>query len=57
MTRIAKTTVMRLLLEVRDVCAQNQVKVFRDLSCRRLQPRRNVGLDLLQRAQSGGRDC
>src|SRR5271163_3678124 len=35
-TGVAKKTVMRLLVEVGDVCADYQDKVFRDLTCRRL---------------------
>jgi IS1 family transposase len=37
MTGVAKKTVMRLLVEVGDVCADYQDKVFHDLNCRRLQ--------------------
>jgi IS1 family transposase len=37
MTGVAKKTVMRLLVEVGDVCADYQSKVFQNLSCRRLQ--------------------
>jgi len=37
MTGVAKKTVMRLLVEVGDVCADFQDKAFRDLTCRRLQ--------------------
>ena len=37
MTGIAKKTVMRLLVEVGEVCASYQDKVFRNLSCRRIQ--------------------
>jgi IS1 family transposase len=37
MTGVAKKTVMRLLVEVGDVCADYQDKVFRNLNCRRLQ--------------------
>jgi IS1 family transposase len=37
MTGVAKKTVMRLLVEVGDVCADYQDKVFQNLNCRRLQ--------------------
>src|SRR3990172_2253863 len=37
MTGVAKKTVMRLLVEVGDVCAQYQDKVFRNLPCKRIQ--------------------
>ena len=37
MTGVAKKTVMRLLGEVGDVCADYQNEVFRNLNCRRLQ--------------------
>ena len=37
MTGVAKKTVMRLLVEVGDVCADYQDKVFQNLDCRRLQ--------------------
>jgi len=37
MTGVAMKTVMRVLVEVGDVCADYQDQVFRDLSCRRLQ--------------------
>src|SRR5215469_5610680 len=37
MTGVAKKTVMRLLIEVGQVCADFQYEVFRDLPCRRLQ--------------------
>jgi IS1 family transposase len=37
MTGVAKKTVMRLLVEVGDVCADYQDKVFHDLNCKRLQ--------------------
>ena len=37
MTGVAKKTVMRLLVEVGEVCADYQNEVFRNLSCRRLQ--------------------
>ena len=37
MTGVAKKTVMRLLVEVGDVCASYQDKVFQNLNCRRLQ--------------------
>jgi IS1 family transposase len=37
MTGVAKKTVMRLLVEVGDVCADYQDKVFHDLRCKRLQ--------------------
>jgi IS1 family transposase len=37
MTGVAKKTVMRLLVEVGDVCADFQDKAFRNLTCRRLQ--------------------
>lgn len=37
MTGVAKRTVMRLLVEVGQVCSDYQDRVFRDLSCRRLQ--------------------
>ena len=36
-TGIAKKTVMRLLCEVGDVCADYQDRVFRNLRCKRLQ--------------------
>jgi IS1 family transposase len=37
MTGVAKKTVMRVLVEVGDVCADYQNKAFRNLSCKRLQ--------------------
>lgn len=37
MTGVAKKTVMRLLVEVGEVCADYQDQVFRKLKCRRLQ--------------------
>jgi IS1 family transposase len=37
MTGVAKKTVMRVLVEVGEVCADYQNKVFRNLKCRRLQ--------------------
>ena len=37
MTGVAKKTVMRVLVEVGDVCADYQDHVFRNLRCRRLQ--------------------
>jgi IS1 family transposase len=37
MTGIAKKTVMRLLVEVGEVCADYQNEVFQNLKCRRLQ--------------------
>ena len=37
MTGVAKKTVMRLLVEVGDVCADYQDRVFQNLNCRRLQ--------------------
>src|ERR1700678_921382 len=37
MTGVAMKTVMRVRVEVGDVCADYQDQVFRDLSCRRLQ--------------------
>jgi IS1 family transposase len=37
MTGVAKKTVMRLLVEVGDVCADYQDKAFHNLNCRRLQ--------------------
>jgi IS1 family transposase len=37
MTGVAKKTVMRLLCEVGEVCAEYQDKVFQNLSCKRLQ--------------------
>ena len=37
MTGVAKKTVMRLLVEVGNVCADYQDKVFHNLNCRRLQ--------------------
>jgi IS1 family transposase len=37
MTGVAKKTVMRLLVEVGEVCADYQDKVFHDLNCRHLQ--------------------
>jgi len=37
MTGVAKKTVMRLLVEVGDVCANYQNEVFQNLNCRRLQ--------------------
>jgi len=37
MTGVAKKTVMRLLVEVGEVCADYQNQVFRNLKCRRLQ--------------------
>ena len=36
-TGVAKKTVMRLLVEVGETCARYQDKVFKSLSCRRLQ--------------------
>lgn len=37
MTGVAKKTVMRLLVEVGEVCADYQDKVFRGLTCKRIQ--------------------
>jgi IS1 family transposase len=37
MTGVAKKTVMRLLVEVGEVCATYQDKVFRNLPCKRIQ--------------------
>jgi hypothetical protein len=37
MTGVAKKTVMRILLEVGAVCADYQDRVFRNLTCRRVQ--------------------
>lgn len=37
MTGVAKKTVMRLLVEVGEVCEDYQDRAFRNLSCRRLQ--------------------
>jgi IS1 family transposase len=37
MTGVAKKTVMRLLVEVGDVCADYQDRAFRNLRCKRLQ--------------------
>ncbi len=37
MTGVAKKTVMRLLVEIGEVCAEYQDRVFRNLKCRRLQ--------------------
>jgi len=37
MTGVAKKTVMRLLIEVGEICADYQDKVFHELPCRRLQ--------------------
>lgn len=37
MTGVAKKTVMRLLVEVGEVCADYQNKVFQNLDCRRLE--------------------
>jgi IS1 family transposase len=37
MTGVAKKTVMRLLVEVGEVCSDYQDKVFRNLKCKRLQ--------------------
>jgi hypothetical protein len=37
MTGVAKKTVVRLLVEVGDVCAAYQNEVFQNLKCRRLQ--------------------
>ena len=37
MTGVAKKTVMRLLVEVGDVCADYQNEVFQNLKCKRLQ--------------------
>jgi IS1 family transposase len=37
MTGVAKKTVMRFLVEVGEVCADYQDRVFRNLSCRRIQ--------------------
>jgi transposase-like protein len=37
MTGVAKKTVMRLLVEVGEVCADYQDRVFHNLRCRRLQ--------------------
>jgi hypothetical protein len=38
MTGVAKKTVMRVLVEVGEVCAIYQDQVFRNLRCKRLQP-------------------
>ena len=37
MTGVAKKTVMRVLVEVGEVCADYQDHVFRNLRCKRLQ--------------------
>src|SRR5712692_7051380 len=37
MTGISKKTVMRLVLEVGDLCARYQDEVFRNLPCKRIQ--------------------
>jgi hypothetical protein len=37
MTNVSKKTVMRLLVEVGEVCADYQNEVFRNLRCKRLQ--------------------
>src|ERR1700686_4968258 len=37
MTAVAKKTVLRLVIEVGAVCSAYQDRVFRNLSCRRLQ--------------------
>src|SRR5260370_40378794 len=37
MTGVAKETVMRLLVEIGEVCADYQDQVFRNLRCKRLQ--------------------
>jgi hypothetical protein len=37
MTGVPKKTVMRLLVEVGEVCADYQNKVFQNLNCRRLE--------------------
>jgi IS1 family transposase len=37
MTGVAKKTVMRLVLEIGDVCTRYHDRVFRNLSCKRLQ--------------------
>lgn len=37
MTGVAKKTVMRFLVEIGEVCAEYQDRVFRNLSCRRVQ--------------------
>jgi transposase-like protein len=37
MTGVAKKTVMRVLVEVGDVCAEYQDRTFRNLRCKRLQ--------------------
>ncbi len=37
MTGVAKNTVVKLLLEVAEVCREYQDRVFRNLTCKRLQ--------------------
>jgi hypothetical protein len=37
MTGVAKKTVMRVLVEIGEVCVDYQDRVFRNLPCRRLQ--------------------
>ena len=37
MTGVAKKTVMRFLVEIGEVCADYQDRVFRQFSCRRIQ--------------------
>jgi len=37
MTGVAKNTVVKLLLEVAEVCREYQDRVFRSLTCKRLQ--------------------
>jgi hypothetical protein len=47
MTGVAKKTVMRLLVEVGEVCVEYQERAFRNLNSKRLQLD-DVGLDILQ---------
>ena len=37
MTGVAKKTVMRILIEIGEVCSEYQDEVFRNLRCKRLQ--------------------
>jgi len=37
MTGVAKNTVVKLLLEVAEVCREYQDRVFRNLTCKRLR--------------------
>ena len=46
MTGVAKKTVMRILVEIGDVCSEYQDEVFRNLRCKRLQLDRDLDVDL-----------